>query len=79
MPSCDGAPLGSGINIGYTGLSPVIMREGRLMSATYKDVKSDILAKITRGEWPPGSLLPNEIDLAQSYGCARATVNRAMR
>lgn len=49
------------------------------MSATYKDVKSDILAKITRGEWPPGSLLPNEIDLAQSYGCARATVNRAMR
>ena len=49
------------------------------MKATYKDVKTDILGKITKGEWPPGSLVPNEVDLAQSYGCARATVNRAMR
>lgn len=49
------------------------------MSATYRDVKSDILAKITHGEWGPGSLVPNEIELAESYGCARATVNRAMR
>jgi len=49
------------------------------MKATYKDVKSDILSKITRGEWAPGSLVPNEIELATAYGCARATVNRAMR
>jgi len=49
------------------------------MKATYKGVKSDILAKITTGEWAPGSLVPNEVELATSYGCARATVNRAMR
>ena len=49
------------------------------MKATYKDVKSDILSKITKGEWAPGSLVPNEVDLAATYGCARATVNRAMR
>lgn len=49
------------------------------MKATYKDVKSDILSKITKGEWAPGSLVPNEVDLATAYGCARATVNRAMR
>ncbi len=49
------------------------------MKATYKDVKSDILSKITKGEWAPGSLVPNEVDLATTYGCARATVNRAMR
>ncbi len=49
------------------------------MKATYKDVKSDILSKITKGHWQPGSLLPNEIELAETYGCARATVNRAMR
>ncbi|TNF19073.1 MAG: UTRA domain-containing protein [Rhodobacteraceae bacterium] len=49
------------------------------MKATYKDVKSDILSKITRGEWAPGSLVPNEVDLATTYRCARATVNRAMR
>ncbi len=49
------------------------------MKATYKDVKSDILAKITQGDWAPGDLVPNEVDLAETYGCARATVNRAMR
>ena len=49
------------------------------MKYTFRDVKADILAKITGGTWAPGSLVPNEIDLAETYGCARATVNRAMR
>ncbi|MGJ8609796.1 MAG: GntR family transcriptional regulator [Octadecabacter sp.] len=49
------------------------------MKATYKDVKSDILTKIVKGVWGPGDLVPNEVDLAVTYGCARATVNRAMR
>lgn len=49
------------------------------MKATYKDVKADILSKITKGDWAPGALVPNEVDLATTYGCARATVNRAMR
>ena len=49
------------------------------MKTTYKDVKADIQAKITKGEWCPGSLVPTEVELATTYGCARATVNRAMR
>lgn len=49
------------------------------MKVTYKEVKADILAKITTGEWGPGLLVPNEVELAAIYGCARATVNRAMR
>lgn len=49
------------------------------MKTTYKDVKADIQAKITKGEWEPGSLVPNEVELAATYGCARATVNRAMQ
>ncbi len=49
------------------------------MAVTYRDVKADILEKITQGTWPPGSLMPGEMDLAKTYGCARATVNRAMR
>lgn len=49
------------------------------MKSTYKEVKSDLLAKITKGDWGPGDLVPNEVDLAATYGCARATVNRAMR
>ena len=49
------------------------------MTATYREVKADILDRITRGIWPPGSSIPNEVDLAQTYDCARATVSRAMR
>lgn len=49
------------------------------MGATYYSIKADILRKITTGVWRPGALLPNEVKLAASYGCARATVNRAMR
>lgn len=49
------------------------------MTATFRDIKDDILSRITRGDWKPGTLLPNEQDLSETYGCARATVNRAMR
>ncbi|MBD3666078.1 GntR family transcriptional regulator [Sulfitobacter aestuariivivens] len=49
------------------------------MKITFRDVKSDILSKIVKGHWAPGALLPGEVDLAETYGCARATVNRAMR
>ncbi|MGJ8546837.1 MAG: UTRA domain-containing protein [Sulfitobacter sp.] len=49
------------------------------MKATYREVKSEIMGKITSGAWGPGDLVPSEMDLAEQYGCARATVNRAMR
>lgn len=49
------------------------------MKATFRDIKADILGKITRGEWKPGSAIPSEFELAEAYGSARATVNRAMR
>lgn len=49
------------------------------MPATYRDIKAAILERITRGDWGPGSLIPGEIELAETYGAARATVNRAMR
>ena len=49
------------------------------MTVNFRDVKEDLLTRITGGEWAPDGLLPNEVDLAAHYGCARATVNRAMR
>lgn len=49
------------------------------MPLTYRDIKADLLARITGGEWKPGSPIPGEADLALAYGTARATVNRAMR
>lgn len=49
------------------------------MPVTYRDIKADILGKIIRAEWKAGTPIPGELDLAASYGVARATVNRAMR
>ena len=42
-------------------------------------MKDRILQRIHAHVWPPGSLLPGEIDLASEFGVARGTVNRAMR
>lgn len=49
------------------------------MTVSYREIKADLLRKITEGEWKPGALIPSELDLAVQYGVARATVNRAMR
>lgn len=49
------------------------------MKTDFRDVKREIRNRIVRGQWGPGELLPNEVDLAEEFGCARATVNRAMR
>lgn len=49
------------------------------MHTSYQDVKASVLSRIRKNIWPPGALVPGEIELAQEFGCARATVNRAMR
>jgi GntR family histidine utilization transcriptional repressor len=46
---------------------------------SFRDVKAEILRRIGTNDWGPGTLLPGEVDLAAEFGCARATVNRAMR
>ncbi len=46
---------------------------------SYRGVKAEILRRITDGDWAPGTLLPGEVELAETFGVARATVNRAMR
>jgi GntR family transcriptional regulator, histidine utilization repressor len=46
---------------------------------TFRDVKAEILRRITDGLWGPGTLLPGEVDLAEEFGCSRTTINRAMR
>jgi GntR family histidine utilization transcriptional repressor len=45
----------------------------------FRDIQSAILGRIQSGDWPPGSLLPGEVELAGEFGVARATVSRAMR
>ncbi|MCV2868068.1 GntR family transcriptional regulator [Defluviimonas sp. WL0002] len=46
---------------------------------SFRDVKAEIRRRIERRIWGPGELVPGEIELAEEFGCARATVNRAMR
>ncbi|MCG6903521.1 MAG: GntR family transcriptional regulator [Rhodobacter sp.] len=42
-------------------------------------IKTEVIRRIHRGIWPPGTLLPTEVELAAEFGVARATVNRALR
>lgn len=51
---------------------------GRRMN-TWQSVRAEVLERIRTREWPPGELIPTEQELAASLGCARATVNRALR
>jgi GntR family histidine utilization transcriptional repressor len=46
---------------------------------SYTDVKTAILARIRGGELAPGDAVPGEAALADAFGCARVTVNRALR
>jgi GntR family transcriptional regulator, histidine utilization repressor len=46
---------------------------------TWQSVRSEALRRIRTRAWPPGSQIPHEADLATEFGCARATVNRALR
>ena len=45
----------------------------------FRDIKSEVFRRIRSNEWGPGTLLPGEVELAAAFGCARATVNRAMQ
>lgn len=46
---------------------------------TWQSVRAYVLDRIRSREWPPGELIPTEQELAAGLGCARATVNRALR
>lgn len=45
----------------------------------FQDVRNEVISRIQGQIWPPNTLLPTEIELAREFGCARATVNRALR
>ncbi len=41
-------------------------------------IRDEITASIQSGEWRPGDRVPTEQELAARYGCARATVSKAL-
>jgi len=46
---------------------------------SYQKIRDEVLARIHAHVWQAGDLIPSEADLAAEFGCARATVNRALR
>ena len=45
----------------------------------WQAIQAEVLRRIHARDWPPGHTIPNEADLALEFGCARATVNRALQ
>ena len=45
----------------------------------YQNIKNEMREWIQTGIWKQGGLIPVEAVLSKEYGCARATVNRALR
>ena len=45
----------------------------------WREVRAEARHRIDCGIWKPGDRIPNEAQLAEELGCARATVNRALR
>lgn len=50
-----------------------------IAGTSWQSVQRELLRRINEGAWSPGGQVPNEADLAAEFGCARTTVNRAMR
>lgn len=42
-------------------------------------MQAEVLRRIHARIWAPGEMIPNEQELAREFGCARATVNRALQ
>jgi GntR family transcriptional regulator len=57
-------------------LKPV--RASDLASPLYQVVKQQITEAIMVGQWPAGTVLPNEIALARMFGVAHGTLRRAL-
>lgn len=45
----------------------------------WQRVQDEVLRRIQSREWKPGEMIPHEAALATEFGCARTTVNRALR
>lgn len=45
----------------------------------WQSVQQEVRDRINSRKWKPGEYIPNEVELASEFGCARATVNRALQ
>ena len=47
-------------------------------AAGWQAIRDEVKRRIHARDWKPGEPIPNEAELAEEFGCARATVNRAL-
>jgi GntR family histidine utilization transcriptional repressor len=45
----------------------------------WEAIRDEVMRRIRARDWAPGAIIPGEAALAVEFGCARATVNRALR
>lgn len=45
----------------------------------WEAIRAEVLRRIRARDWAAGAMIPGEADLAAEFGCARATVSRALR
>ena len=50
-----------------------------MTASSHAAIRESLQERIQGGEWALGDRIPDEVDLAAEYGCARATVSRALR
>ena len=55
------------------------MKKSNERLPVYQNIKTEIREWIQTGIWKQDGLIPVEVALAKEFGCARATVNRALR
>ena len=51
---------------------------GEVAGPLYARVKAIVLARITAGDWPPGTAIPTEMELARELGVSQGTVRKAL-
>ncbi|MCV0394826.1 MAG: GntR family transcriptional regulator [Rhizobiaceae bacterium] len=51
----------------------------RVLRSSYRTIRDELLRRISTRVWKPGELIPGEEALAEEFGAARATVNRALQ
>ena len=55
------------------------MAQSQTSQALHLRISADLAGQIRSGAWAPGHRIPFEHELTRHYGCARATVNKAVQ
>ena len=55
-----------------------MLTTGKGSISLYMQIKDLLIAKVGKGEWLPGSIIPSEINLALELGVSQGTVRKAI-